>query len=374
MAKRDYYEVLGISKSASEAEIKSAFRKLAKEYHPDVSKDPNAGEKFKEAQEAYAVLSDAEKRKQYDQFGHSAFQGGFSNAGGAGGFDFSGFDFGDVFSDLFGSSFGFGSGGAAHQTRAQKGEDILLRMNISFEEAVYGTEKTITLDVTEDCKECHGHGGFGEKKCEKCHGSGTVTSEQRTFFGTYLTKTACPSCDGKGYTYDKACNACKSKGKIKTKKEIAVNIPAGVDTGNQLRLSGKGGMGFNGGPNGDAYIEFTVTEHPVFEREEDDIYLALPITITDAILGCKKDIQTLYGPVVLTIPAGTQSGNKFVLKGKGIANVSSRRKGDMYVIANVIIPEKLDRKQKELINELSKTGLEDNDIFNKFNRNMKINK
>jgi molecular chaperone DnaJ len=373
MNKKDYYEVLGVSKSTTESEIKSAFRKLAKEYHPDVSKDPNAEAKFKEIQEAYAVLSDSERRKQYDQFGHAAFQGGFGGAGNAGGFDFSGFDFGDIFSDLFGSSFGFG-GRASSQSRRQKGNDILLKMNITFEEAVYGTEKTISLDVLEDCKECNGRGGFGEKKCEKCHGSGTVTSEQRTLFGTYLTKVTCPTCDGEGITYDKTCSKCHGKGKIKVKRDIVVTVPAGIDTGNQLRISGKGEAGYNGGPNGDAYIEFTVSKHPVFEREDDDIYLTLPITITDAVLGCKKEIETLYGRVLLTIPAGTQNGNKFVLKGKGVPNVSSKRKGDMYVITDILIPNKLDRKQKDLIQELSKTGLEEDDRIIKFNRNMKIKK
>ncbi|MDD3048366.1 MAG: molecular chaperone DnaJ [Bacilli bacterium] len=373
MKKKDYYESLGINKNATDAEIKSAFRKLAKEYHPDVNKTADAEKKFKEIQEAYAVLSDQEKRSQYDQFGHDAFnQGGFNNAGGpnGAGFDFSGFDFGDIFGDLFG--FGGSRGNASN--RAKKGNDLVLGMSITFEEAVYGTEKTINIEIEDTCSTCHGAGGHGEQRCERCHGSGTIASEQRTLFGTYLTKTTCPTCKGTGYTYETTCSKCHGKGKVRTKKEIVVTIPAGIDTGNQLRIPGKGEAGYNGGSNGDIYIEFVVAKHPFFERKEDDIYVTLPITITEAILGCKKEVLTLYGKVILTIPNGTQTGVKLALKGKGVPNVSNKRKGDMYVIINVFIPDKLDRKQKELINELSKTDLDNSDIFTKFNKNMKINK
>lgn len=379
MAKKDYYEALGINKTATSAEIKSAFRKLAKEFHPDVNKDPKAEEKFKEIQEAYSVLSDEPKRKQYDQFGHDAFtnngggnaggfQGGFS--GGAGGFDFSGFDFGDIFSEMFGSSFG-GRGGSSN--RRMKGQDVLLKMHLTFEEAVFGTEKTIKLDVEEECEKCHGLGGHGEKRCERCHGSGTITAEQRTILGTYLTKTTCPNCGGKGYTYEETCSACRGKGHTRKNREIEVKIPAGVDTDSQLKLTGKGEAGANGGPSGDVYIEFTIDSHPLFRREENDIYLDLPITISEAILGVKKDIPTLYGAVILTIPAGTQSGTKMLLKDKGVTNVQSRRRGNMYVIVNVIIPTRIDRKQKDLIDELSKTNLESHEAFNKYYRNNKKN-
>jgi molecular chaperone DnaJ len=372
MSKKDYYEVLGVSKSATDAEIKSAFRKLAKEYHPDVSKDPNAEEKFKEIQEAYAVLSDQTKRSQYDQFGHAAFQGGGAGGGfgGAGGFDFNGFDFGDIFSDIFGSSFGFGGGGR-NSNRPRKGNDISMRMHLSFEEAAFGTEKTINLDVEEECSSCNGKGGTGEKRCERCHGSGTVTAEQRTILGTYVTKTTCPSCNGKGTSYENTCSKCRGKGRIKTNKDIAVKVPAGVDEESQLRLSGKGEAGINSGSNGDVYISFVIDRHPLFERDEDDIILELPINIAEAIMGVKKEIPTLYGEVVLTIPAGTQSGSKLLLRDKGIANVSSKRKGNMYVIINVVIPDKLDKKQKDLINQLSDTNLETNDIFNKYKRKIK---
>ena len=379
MAKKDYYESLGISKTATPAEIKSAFRKLAKEFHPDVNKDPKAEEKFKEIQEAYSVLSDEPKRKQYDQFGHDAFtnngggnaggfQGGFS--GGAGGFDFSGFDFGDIFSEMFGSSFG-GRGGSSN--RRMKGQDVLLKMHLTFEEAVFGTEKTIKLDVEEECDDCNGLGGHGEKRCERCHGSGTITAEQRTILGSYLTKTTCPNCEGKGYTYEETCSTCRGKGHIRKNKEIEVKIPAGVDTDSQLKLTGKGEAGANGGPSGDVYIEFSIDSHPLFKRVENDIYLDFPITISEAILGAKKDVPTLYGGIILTIPAGTQSGTKMLIKDKGVTNVQSRRKGNMYVVINVVIPTRIDRKQKELIDELSKTNLESHEAFNKYYRNNKKN-
>ena len=364
MAKKDYYELLGVSKNATDSEIKSAFRKLAKDYHPDVSKDPNAEQKFKEFQEAYAVLSDKEKRNQYDQYGHSAFEGGF---GSSNGHDFSGFDFSDIFSDLFGSSFGFG-GRSSYNNHPRKGRDSIIEMRISFKDAVFGIEKTINIDVEDNCNSCFGVGGHDEKKCPKCHGSGSITSEQRTILGTYLTKTTCNACNGKGITYDKICSTCRGRGKIKSNKDITVTIPAGVDDGNQLRIGGKGEAGTNGGPNGDLYIEFTVDKHPLFIREGDNIILELPINISDAILGCKKDISTLYGDVVLTIPAGTQNDARFLLKGKGVQNISTNRKGDMYVIINVVIPNKIDRKQKDLIMELSKTNLEQHEDFIRYNK------
>lgn len=364
MNKRDYYEVLGVDKNASEADIKSAFRKLAKKYHPDVSKEENAAEKFKEAQEAYAVLSDPEKRKQYDQFGHSAF-----NNNGAGGFSgFDGFDFGnfsDIFDDLFGGM-GFSSGRTSSRGRSnapRKGSDILYRMTIDFEEAVYGTKKDIKVDVEEDCPECDGKGGFGSKKCSECHGTGTVTSEQRTLFGSFLSKTTCPYCKGTGNVFEKTCTECHGHGKVSNRKTITITVPAGIDSDNRLRVAGKGGAGTNGGPNGDLYIEFTVREHEFYKRSDDDIYIELPLTITEAVLGAKKEIPTLYGNVDLTIPAGTQTGEKMRLRGKGVENVNSKRKGDMYVITKVIMPEKLTREQKKLFEELDETPLDNNKYF-----------
>lgn len=370
--KRDYYEVLGVSKSASESEIKSAFRKLAKKYHPDVSKEPDAEAKFKEAQEAYAVLSDAEKRRQYDQFGHAAFSGG---AGGAGGFDFSNFDFSDIFGDIFGSSFGFDFGGGRRGgNRPRKGNDTLIRVKLSFEEAVFGCEKEIKLSVMSDCKECDGLGGHGEKMCPACHGSGTVTTEQRTMFGTFMSKTTCSTCNGTGHTFDRTCTHCHGTGRTKQNKTLSVKVPAGVDTGNQLRIPGKGEAGANGGPNGDVYLEFDVAPHDFFIRDENDIYLRVPVTITEAALGCKKEIPTLTGNVTLTIPAGSDTNDKHRLKGKGISDVNTKRAGDMYVLINVVTPKKLSREQKKLLEKLHETKLNDDQIFHEFDQYVKENK
>lgn len=373
MNKKDYYEVLGVSKTASDDEIKSAFRKLAKKYHPDVSKEPDAEAKFKEAQEAYAVLSDKTKRTQYDQFGHQAFN---NNGGGAGyqnmsGFDFSNFDFGDIFDDLFGSSFGYGKKSSSR--RGIRGKDIVMGMKISFDEAVYGCEKEVELEHYVTCESCDGNGGTGEKRCEYCHGSGTITQEQRTILGTYMTRTTCPYCNGVGTSYKDTCSKCKGKGIIKEKGEKKLKIPAGIDTGNQLKIAGYGMPGSNGGPNGDAYIEFVVGTHPLFKREDNDIYLDLPITITEAILGCKKDIPTLYGTISLSVQAGTSSDTIQRIKGKGTESPSTGRKGDMYVTIKVITPTKLDRNQRDLINKLSNTNLENSNEFNKFNDYMKKN-
>ena len=371
MNKKDYYEVLGVSKNATDAEIKSAFRKLAKKYHPDVSKEENAEEKFKECQEAYAVLSDPSKRQQYDQFGHAAFQGGAGGAGGFGNFDFG--DMSDIFEDLFGGLGGFGgfsgfsSGGSRRSSNGpRKGNDVLYRMTIDFEEAVYGTKKELNLDVTDTCPKCDGKGGFNPSTCSTCRGSGTVTSEQRTILGSFLTKTTCPDCHGSGTSFEKKCSDCHGKGTIKKNKTITITIPAGIDTDNRLRVSGKGEAGTNGGNPGDLFVEFTVRDHEFFERDEDDIYINLPLTITDATLGCKKEIPTLYGNVTLTIPVGTSSGDKLRLKGKGVENVSTKRKGDMYVIADVIIPEKLTRDQKKLFEQLAKTDLDNSPEFKKY--------
>lgn len=363
MNKRDYYEVLGVDKNASEAEIKSAFRKLAKKYHPDVSKEPDAAEKFKEAQEAYAVLSDANKRRQYDQFGHSAFdQMGGADASG---FDFSDFDFSDIFGDIFGSGFGFGG---RSSNRSRRGNDTLVRIDLTFEEAVFGCKKDVKIDTMVECDSCNGKGGHGEKTCQTCHGSGQVTSEQRTIFGSFATRSTCQTCHGKGVTYDTKCSKCHGEGRIRENKTVEVKIPSGVDTGNKLRLNGKGEAGVNGGPNGDLYLEFKVKSHPLFERDENDVYLTLPITITEAVLGCKKDVPTLNGTVKLSIPAGSKTNDKHRLKGKGIADPQTGRKGDMYVIIDIHIPKKISRDQKKLFEALSKTKLDDSDKFDKIRK------
>ena len=370
MNKKDYYEVLGVSKSSTDKEIKSAFRRLAKQYHPDVNKEEGAEAKFKEIQEAYAVLSDEQRRSQYDQFGHAAFEQG-AGGGYGGGFDFSGFDFSDIFGDLFGGGFGFGS---SKGNRKQKGRDKIIRMDITFDEAVYGCKKTIKLNLDTTCEKCDGDGGFDAKTCDTCHGSGSVSQEQRTLFGTYIAKATCSKCGGVGKTYEKQCSECRGTGTVKKLKEIDVTVPAGVNTGNQLRLAGKGEAGYNGEPNGDIYLEFNVLNHQIFEREEDDIYLELPITITEAIIGCKKVVPTLYGDITLNIPAGSSTNDKHRLRGKGAENLSYHKKGDMYIILNVIIPNKLDREQKKLIEKLSSTKLDNSNEFKKFNTYMKNKK
>lgn len=373
MNKRDYYEVLGVSKTATDAEIKSAFRKLAKKYHPDVSKEENAAEKFKEVQEAYAVLSDPDKRKKYDQFGHSAFQ---NNGGGAGGFQgFDGFDFGDmgdIFDDILGG-FGFSSNSRRSANGPRKGNDVLYRMTISFDEAVHGCEKDIDLDTVDNCPNCHGEGGFNSKTCPECRGSGTISSEQRTMFGSFLSKTTCPECHGTGNIFEKKCPDCNGKGKIRKNKTITVTVPAGIDNGNRLRLTGKGEAGENGGRNGDLYLEFTVKEHDFYKRNEDDIYIDLPLTITEAVLGCTKEVPTIYGNVELTIPSGTQSLDKLRLRGKGIENVNTKRKGDMYAVVKVIMPEKLTKEQKNLFESLANTELDNSAVIKKYKKFLKDN-
>lgn len=379
--KRDYYEVLGVSKTASEQEIKSAFRKKAKEFHPDLNKDdPNAAEKFKEAQEAYSVLSDESKRKMYDQYGHAGVGNGGPGAGGFGGysnFDGAGFDFGDIFDSIFGGSAGgfggfsnFGGGSSRQTSRATRGSDILMRMNLTFDEAIYGCEKKFNLDVVEDCEECHGHGGFDREECKTCHGQGTITTQQNTILGSFMSRTTCPDCNGTGHTYKRKCSECNGKGKIKKNKKLTINILEGINTGDRQRVSGKGNPGTNGGENGDLYIEFVVSDHDYFVRDNDDIYLEVPLTLTEAVLGCKKEIPTLYGNVKLNISAGTNSGDKQRIKGKGVNNSYRRHKGDMYVVFKVYTPKRLSREQKQLIQKLSETNMETDEIkrFNKFTR------
>lgn len=374
MNKKDYYEILGVSKTASDKEIKSAFRKLAKQYHPDVNKAPDAAEKFKEAQEAYAVLSDPDKRSKYDKYGHAAFD----QMNGGAGFDFSDFDFSDIFGDLFGSSFGGFSGfsnfgGGRSSSNKRRGSDKLMRLDITFEEAVFGCKKTINLDFYDECDSCHGKGGTGEKKCSTCNGSGSVTKQQNTLFGAFMTRSTCPDCNGKGKTYSTTCSSCKGSGQVRKNKDLEVKVPAGVDTGNRLRLAGKGDGGYNGGENGDLYLEFNVKSHPIYERDENDVYITLPITITDAVLGCKKEIPTLYGNVKLTIPSGATTGDKHRLKEKGIEDLRTGRKGNMYVVIKVVIPSKIDRKQKKLFEELSETDLTTSE-FKKIDDFVKKNK
>ncbi len=375
--KRDYYEVLGVSKDATDAEIKSAFRKKAKEYHPDLNKSPDAPEKFKEAQEAYACLSDKDNRAKYDQFGHAAFENSYGGAGGAGGYSggnpFGDFDFSDIFSDLFGGGFGggFGSafgGGGRSKNAARKGADSLYGISIDFMDAVYGCKKDIDLEYYEKCDDCDGKGGHGERECSECGGSGYVLRQTNSILGVIQTRSVCPECNGKGKTYRSKCDECKGTGKIKVKKTLTIDIPAGIDTGERLRIPGKGEVGTNGGPNGDLYLEIRVKEHELYKREGNDIYIELPVTITDLALGCKKEIKTMDGYVDLKIKEGTQPGDILKIKGKGITSDDSWKKGDFYCVIKLIIPTGLSRTQRNLLKELDDTDLEDEAVFRKFNK------
>ncbi len=368
MNKRDYYEVLGVSKNATDDEIKSAFRKLAKKYHPDISKEPDAEAKFKEVQEAYAVLSDATKRKQYDQFGHAAFDNNGAGGGGFSGFDFSGFDvdLDDILGNMFGGGFGF-SGGARRKNTRSRGDDVLYHMTLTFEEAAFGASKDVKIDTSISCPDCDGKGGHDESTCDVCHGSGTITTEQRTILGSFLSKTTCTNCGGTGKTFKRRCTTCNGRGSIKKNRTITVHVPSGIDNGMRLRVSGKGEAGRNGGPAGDLYLEFSVQEHSFFKRDGDDIYLNVPITITDAVLGCKKDIRTLESVVTLNVKPGTNTNDKQRIKGKGIKNESTGKCGDMYIIFEVVLPDKLSREQKNLFEKLSETNLE-NTTYSKFTK------
>ena len=379
MAKRDYYEVLGVDKSATDAEIKSAFRKLAKKYHPDLNKEPDAAEKFKEVQEAYDVLGDENKRKTYDQFGHAAFDQGaggnpYGNYGGFGGFDSSGFgfedfDLGDILNAAFGG--GFGGRGRKQSNRPQKGQDVLYRMKISFRDAVFGSKKDITIDLTDACTTCDGKGGFNEKTCSTCNGTGKITRQQNSLFGSFMSQTTCPDCSGTGKTFERKCTDCKGTGFIKKRKTITVTVPEGVDTGTQIRIKGKGEAGINGGENGDIFVEFIVEDDEVFTRDNHDLYMHLPISIADAALGAEKEVPTLNGDIILTIPAGSQTNDKLRVKGKGVPYINSSKVGDLYIVLNVVVPTKLDKNQKKLFEELRETELENNDRFKRFKKYFK---
>ena len=379
MAKKDYYDVLGVSRSATDAEIKSAFRKLAKKYHPDLNKEPDAAEKFKEVQEAYEVLSDEGKRKTYDQFGHAAFDqnmggGGGNPYGSYGGFNTSGFGFDDIdLGDILSGMFGGGFGGRSKKSgpRSQRGNDVLYKMEVSFKDAVFGCKKDITLDLTDTCSTCDGKGGFNEKTCEECHGSGRIVREQSSLFGVFQSQVTCPECGGKGKTYERKCTDCKGTGQVKKRKTLSVTVPAGIDTGSQVRIKGKGEAGINGGENGDIYVEFIVEEDELFNRNENDLYLMLPITVTEAILGCEKEVSTLDGDIILTIPAYSQNNDRLRIKGKGVPYVNSSKRGDLYILLNVVMPSKLDKKQRKLFEELSETTLDDHDKFKKYKKYFK---
>lgn len=346
-SKRDYYEVLGVSKTASADEIKKAYRTLAKKYHPDVNPGDKAAEqKFKEINEAYAVLSDTDRRAKYDQFGHSAFDPGM----GGGGFGFEGFDFSDLFSgDIFSSFFG---GGSARRQGPVRGEDIYTKVAISFEEAAFGCKKEVVFNRIEKCGECGGSGaakGTSPETCKTCHGTGQVRTQQRTAFGIFQSTRTCDTCHGKGKTVKSPCPACRGTGSIRVSKKLEVAIPAGIDDEQRIALRAEGSEGKNGGPKGDLIITVIVRPHPIFERNGYNLHCEIPITFAEAALGAEIEIPTLEGNFKYTIPEGTQTGTTFVLKGKGIQMVNSRGRGDLHFTVHVEVPRGLNQQQKELL-------------------------
>ena len=348
--KRDYYEVLGVSKTASDDEIKKAFRTLAKKYHPDMHPgDKECEEKFKEAQEAYAVLSDAEKRKQYDQFGHAAFDG---TGGGAGGFDFSGMDMGDIFGDLFGDFFGGGSRRRANDG-PMKGSNLRTSVRITFEEAIFGCEKEIEMVLKDECHTCHGTGakpGTTPETCPKCGGKGKVVFTQQSLFGVVRNVQACPDCHGTGKIIKDRCPDCGGSGYISRRKKISVSIPAGIDNGQSIRIRDKGEPGINGGPRGDLLVQVIVGRHPIFQRQDYDIYSTAPITFAQAALGAEVRIKTIDGDVMYTVKPGTQTDTRVRLRGKGVPTTRNKQvRGDHYVTLVVQVPTKMNAEQKELL-------------------------
>mgnify|MGYP000673806620 FL=1 len=361
--KRDYYEVLGVGKDADAKEIKKAYRKLAMKYHPDKNPgDKDAEEKFKEINEAYEVLSDEEKRSTYDRFGHDGLngQGGFGGGQGFGGFGGSGFGgFEDIFGDIFGSSFGGGFGGSSSRRRGPKrGADIRQSVTISFEDAAFGKKIKVKINRSEECEECHGSGarpGTSKKTCPTCHGSGTVQSVQRTPFGNIASQRTCSTCDGEGEINESPCNKCHGKGSVRKTKTIEVDIPAGIDDGQMIKLSGQGEVGEKGGPRGDLYIVVNVQKHDIFTREGYDVYIEMPIRFTQAALGDKLEVPTLDGKVSYTLPEGTQTGTVFRLREKGIPKLRSNSRGDQYVKVIIDTPKKLNEDQKELLRKFDES-------------------
>ena len=350
--KRDYYEVLGVSKNASDDEIKKAHRKLAKKYHPDLNKDnPEAAEKFKELNEAYEVLSDKEKKAKYDQFGFAGVDPNYG--GGAGGFGgFGGFDMGDL-SDIFGSFFGGGST-RSRRNAPQRGETLQQRVMLSFEEAAFGCEKEITIGRVETCEECGGSGaapGTSAETCSSCRGTGTVTQTQRTPLGMFQTQGPCPNCRGTGKIIKTPCKKCGGKGKVRNSRTLKVKIPAGIDDGQSIQLRGQGGAGTNGGPAGDVIVTIGIRPHPLFTREGSDVICEIPISFTQAALGASLQVPTIDGKIEYQVPEGTQTGTVFRMRGKGIQNVNGRGRGDQFVRVNIEVPKNLSQKQKDLLRE-----------------------
>ena len=376
--KRDYYEVLGISKGASEDEIKKAYRKLAKQYHPDVNKAPDAEAKFKEINEAYEVLSDPQKKATYDQFGHAGMdgfgQGGYSSGFGGMNMD----DLGDIFSDFFGGMGGFsgfnfgGSSSSSRRSGPIKGDNRYMSMEIEFLDAVHGVDKMINLSVDKTCTYCDGSGAATRsdiETCPTCRGSGRVMRQSRTPFGVVQQQSVCPDCKGSGKRIKKICPHCSGRGYNSVKEQVEVTIPAGISSGQQVRLAGYGERGENGGPNGDLYIEIRVRPHKYFTREGNNIHISVPISAVDATLGTTVDIPTAYGDVELSIPAGTQPGQQWRIKGYGIKDLRTKNVGDQYVEVQIEIPRKLTREEKELYEKLANRKKES--VFEKFKKTFK---
>ena len=352
--KRDYYEVLGVEKNADDAALKKAYRALAKKYHPDVNPgDAEAEKKFKEASEAYAVLSDPEKRRQYDQFGHAAFEGGAGGAGGFGGFDFSGADFSDIFGDIFGDFFGGGSRRGRANNGPRQGASIRKGIRITFEEAVFGCEKELDVVLKEPCKTCNGSGakpGTTPETSPKCGGRGQVTYTSQSFFGTVQNVQTCPDCQGTGKIIKEKCSDCGGTGYVSTRKKISVTIPAGIDNGQSIRIREKGEPGINGGPRGDLLVEVTVSRHPVFGRQDMHIFSTAPISFAQAALGGDVRIKTVDGDVLYTVAPGTKTDTKVRLKGKGVPSLRNKNvRGDHYVTLVIQTPEHLSAEAKEAL-------------------------
>lgn len=353
--KRDYYEVLGVDRNADDAALKKAYRALAKKYHPDMNPgDKEAEKKFKEASEAYAVLSDAEKRRQYDQFGHAAFEGGGAGgAGGFGGFDFSGADFSDIFGDIFGDFFGGGRRSGRTSNGPMKGMNIRKGVRITFEEAVFGCEKEIEIVLKDPCEKCQGTGakpGTSPETCPRCGGRGQVVYTSQSFFGTVQNVQTCPDCHGSGKIIREKCPDCAGTGYISSKKTIQVSIPAGIDNGQSVRIRDKGEPGTNGGPRGDLLVEVTVSRHPIFQRQDMNIFSTAPISFAQAALGGDVRIKTVDGEVIYTVKPGTKTDTKVRLKGKGVPSVRNPKvRGDQYVTLVIQTPEKLSPEAKEAL-------------------------
>ena len=355
--KRDYYEVLGVDKNATEDDLKKAYRNLAKKYHPDVNPgNAEAEAKFKEANEAYAILSDPEKRSAYDNYGHAAFDGTGNPTGGAGGFDMSGFDFGDIFGSIFGGGFG-GGHSSSRRNAPTRGDDIGLRIDLSFEEAVFGVKKNITFNRIQKCPDCGGSGatkGTSPETCSTCGGSGQRRVTQRLGGMSFQSTTTCDRCRGTGKIIKEPCQNCKGTGYIKVTKKLEVAIPAGIDHGGRVALRGQGSDGRNGGPTGDLIIVVNVRPSDFFERDGYNIYCDVPVAVTDAILGAEIEVPTLEGTEKFTIPEGTQPGASFTLRGKGVPYLGNKdRRGDLIFTVKIEIPTKLSSKQKDILRDFA---------------------